>query len=1033
MPDSSTRNLTNPAGRAPAGTVAAAPGLGSESYFAFEDFPLSDDTAARINIANGNLLITSNDGSTAAPGVGISLDRYYNGLTTKAGSFGGGWTSEFSLLDVGLTIAAGVATFHDAAGTERTFTETTAGSGTWTASPGVNLTLQTSPNAAATAGKDSYWITDNKSGKKWVFTQAGWLYQVLDRNGIGYTYSLDASATPSGTATDVNGRATTFVGNASPATATDSAGRVVKYTKDSLGRLVKVEKPGGTTSVMTYDTVGRLATIAVAGSSVSSTSVTFTYDSSHRIATVKQKSSSTLWGAKPDLVTTFAYPAGKTTIKDANNNTTTFSKNTDGLITAVQDSLSRTRTQTWTPGKSVASTTDALGGSPGNQTLYTYDVLNNPTQSTLPTGAAASAVYAQGTNCPDGSTGTAYQVKCSFDAAGNSRGFQYDAAGNQTKLSDTTAGTNTAIQEFVYEVPGRTICGGYAGQKCSAKDANGNVTTYQYNATGDLVTVTPPAPLGATTYTYDALSRVKTVTNGNAQTTSYTYDARDRILTTTFQSGSSVSVTYWPNGLKKSETSSKNTEHLTKLFEYDEQGNLTKQTGPENASVILKMEYDAVGNLRKFEDSAGQVGYSYNAANELVSIAEPGGTCASGAPASGSGCIKFSYDANGNEIKRTFPGNATVSTTRDASGRPTSIVAKNGAGLVSRSIGYTYSLDGADTAQIQTRVSTNEQGITSGAITSYTYDTRNRLTKAEEKAAGSITAQWRYAFDAMGNRTSQSRFGTTGQSAGTISYTYNAANQLISETGKTDRKYKAGGEDLSPFPAGWDDRGGADVLFGGETVHFGQGNTELMQLMQTQFFTNSPLGIAQQQTRNFSGTATTVIAYTRTPAGELASNRINGAGHYYILDGLGSVVGTFSSNGGFEGGLSYSPYGEDRSVNTATPTGGMKYIGQLQARTAIYKFGARYYDVRVGRFLQMDPSGQEAHPYAYAGCNPIGQKDPTGLDVSGDCWAQAGEVLFSTAGAVVGSTTPIGALFTVPTYYSYMQSIPTDEYGYAIC
>ncbi|MFB2556785.1 RHS repeat-associated core domain-containing protein [Herbiconiux liangxiaofengii] len=37
----------------------------------------------------------------------------------------------------------------------------------------------------------------------------------------------------------------------------------------------------------------------------------------------------------------------------------------------------------------------------------------------------------------------------------------------------------------------------------------------------------------------------------------------------------------------------------------------------------------------------------------------------------------------------------------------------------------------------------------------------------------------------------------------------------------------------------------------------------------------------------------------------------------------------------------------------------------------LYKLGARYYDPAIGRFTQMDPSGQESNPYGYAGCSPI--------------------------------------------------------------
>ncbi|MGQ0680032.1 MAG: RHS repeat-associated core domain-containing protein [Actinomycetota bacterium] len=44
-----------------------------------------------------------------------------------------------------------------------------------------------------------------------------------------------------------------------------------------------------------------------------------------------------------------------------------------------------------------------------------------------------------------------------------------------------------------------------------------------------------------------------------------------------------------------------------------------------------------------------------------------------------------------------------------------------------------------------------------------------------------------------------------------------------------------------------------------------------------------------------------------------------------------------------------------------------------------YKFGARYYDPTLGRWTQMDPSGQDANSYAYAGSNPVNFVYPSGL------------------------------------------------------
>ncbi|WP_369125309.1 RHS repeat-associated core domain-containing protein [Cryobacterium sp. GrIS_2_6] len=52
--------------------------------------------------------------------------------------------------------------------------------------------------------------------------------------------------------------------------------------------------------------------------------------------------------------------------------------------------------------------------------------------------------------------------------------------------------------------------------------------------------------------------------------------------------------------------------------------------------------------------------------------------------------------------------------------------------------------------------------------------------------------------------------------------------------------------------------------------------------------------------------------------------------------------------------------------------------GYKEVSTGYTKFGARNYNPAIGRFTQTDPSRQEANRYAYAGCNPISGKDPTG-------------------------------------------------------
>ena len=137
--------------------------------------------------------------------------------------------------------------------------------------------------------------------------------------------------------------------------------------------------------------------------------------------------------------------------------------------------------------------------------------------------------------------------------------------------------------------------------------------------------------------------------------------------------------------------------------------------------------------------------WTHDAANQLTSVREPGGTCPpTGAPGASSGCILFEYDSNSLESKRILPGGANTVTTRDNSGRPTRITAKSGAGTTVVDIGYTYTAaaTSSDRANVQTRTAFAEEGVIPGAVTSYTYDSQNRVTLAQETSGGTTTAAW---------------------------------------------------------------------------------------------------------------------------------------------------------------------------------------------------------------------------------------------------------------------------------------------------
>ncbi len=1014
-PDSAGKQVS--ALSAPSGVQVGAPGLGSLPSFGFKQIPISDDTVIRVNLANGNLLITANDAKISGPGVGLRIDRFYNGLSTAAGTFGGGWSSSVVSNDVGLLASGNDRVFYGPSGFQSRFTWVSAGN--WTTPPGINATL-TQP---ATTSDRYFLLTYNRTGEKLWFSQGGFLTGDFDRNDVGVSYTYSSGKLVS--ATQSSGRSATFNWSGSSLqTITDSANRTTTFTKNSLSQLSKVQSPDGAVNEFTYDSTGRIKTITVPSSNPGSTVVTFTYDTAHRVKTVIQKSTSPTWGSKADLTTTFTYGSGVTSVSDPKQNTTQYAVDAQGLITSATDPVGHVRSSQYNANGDVTATTDALGSgsTPGNQTTVSYDQLFNTTGVQLPTGAAASAIYAQGMNCPTASTGTQFQVQCSIDASGSSQRYVYDAAGNQTAQIDTTGGANSAIASRTYSTGAAGQCSTKKGQVCSATDGNGNVTTYAYDSAGNLSSVMPPAPLGATTYGYDSLGRVTSVTDGNNKTTSYQYDNADRLVKTTFANADELWASYYPNGTKAYDWD-KAKYQVT--YEYDAQGLITARkllVGPGNpSSQTITMEYDKAGNMVTYTDPSGTVAYTYNNLDLVTQLTEPGGSCPTdpdASPTSNSKCVKFTYDANDREIKRIFPNDAYVNTYYDNAGRVTEIYAVKGlssgggTGSMAMSLSggapsiaarsphpasddtvrykYSYSAvpgstqptdDRSRIQQLQVIKHTSASGA--GTTTTYSYDSRGRLTQAAEMAGTTLNAQWQYAYDGANNRTQQIRTGSTGfgTTPGTLNYTFNAANELTGVTNSVGAfSYDSTGAQTSDgrtnAPSTFNDRGGLTSVGSNSYSSYGQGNAEPLTITnQSVSFLSSPLGVASLK----NGSTGVTTAYTRLPDGSLVGQRNGAANSYYVLDIRGSSLGRFSGTGTWSASQSYSPYGEPRS---SSATGqGLGYLGSFyDPQTKQNRLGARYYDSTVGRFSQFDPSGQESNPYAYANGDPINFSDPSGLD-----------------------------------------------------
>ena len=1005
-------------------SITGRPLVGALPQYPMEKTELSRDTVAQVNLSSGNLLITAKDGSISGPGESIDATRWYNSRQPLCqGGFANRWHSTLGQYDSTLIRVTNTAYFVGNNGFEAGFS---LANGIWSARPGFNATL--TEDSSSTNAR--YKVRYNKTGETYTFNNLGYITRHADRNNVGV--SLAASGQYYYIHTADSGRSIKFEerpGRGAIAYDTVTNNRAWQYLDNADGDLVTVQDPSGT-ATYTYDADHQLASMRLPGATSSNDLiVSFTYDSNGRVLSMKRSAAGDTSDAA-SRITTYSYSSDPilstaTTVTDPRGHAASYKFDSQGRMTSATDALGHTKAQTWTANSDVQTSTDAFGSgsTPGNTTTRSYDSLSNPTSVKLPSGAMASASYAQGSGC-NGTTGDAYQARCITDDSGNTQMLTYDAAGNQTRQTNTSGGGSTTNFQLSYENQARTVCGGFAGQVCTATDGRGNTTKYSYNSAGDLTSIAPPAPQGATTYGYDALGRVTTIKKASGNTTAYTYNQSDQVTKASYTGGRTVATSYATGGLVSKVVDS---TAGTKSTTYDAFGFKTGSTGP--GSVSESYSYDKSGNILTFVDTAKTTTYSYDSANRLTQVQTNGGTCVAGtAPAAGSGCVQLSYDANDAETMRKTPGNATVTTTRDVDGRPTRITAKNASGAAVYDVGYSYSAPGvsgatSDRTNIQTRTSYAEVGVPAGAVNAYTYDSSNRLLSSTEKVASTVNASWAYSYDAAGNRTQQTLTGNTGMTAGVTSYSYDAADRLTSTSRDTTTwTYDADGNQtrngLTGVTSAYDSLGSTTGIGAAAFTTFGEGNgTQLTRATPSASYVNTSLGLTTETVA--AGTRSILRSPTQAALGTTLEN---GQQYFFITDALGSVVGLIDSSGAWAGGYSYSPYGTLRS-NPATGSpadkNSIRYIaGYFDQSSGLYKLGARFYDPSLGRFTQIDPSGQEANPYNYGKCNPINASDPSGLlsqhcsDLAVDVLLDAGEATLATVATVALVETVVGSILS---------------------
>jgi RHS repeat-associated protein len=267
-------------------------------------------------------------------------------------------------------------------------------------------------------------------------------------------------------------------------------------------------------------------------------------------------------------------------------------------------------------------------------------------------------------------------------------------------------------------------------------------------------------------------------------------------------------------------------------------------------------------------------------------------------------------------------------------------------------------------------------------VIAYTYDPLYRLTNANY--SGAYTYTFGYGYDAVGNRTVQTRTITSTQ---VITYVYDNANRMT----------QAGGVTYT-----WDNNGNLindgnalyrydpanrliSTTLGGTTSLFnyngdGARLKQVVAGVPTTYTQDlaAPLPVVLQAK---TGVTTTKYAYSLGTR-PIAQNTT--AWEYLLPDALGSVRQIADSSGNVTLAKSYEPYGTVLT-STGTATSIFGFSGeQVDSYTGLIYLRARYMQPRLGIFLARDPwSGDVMQPGSMNGWNfvegnPINRTDPSG-------------------------------------------------------
>jgi RHS repeat-associated protein len=418
---------------------------------------------------------------------------------------------------------------------------------------------------------------------------------------------------------------------------------------------------------------------------------------------------------------------------------------------------------------------------------------------------------------------------------------------------------------------------------------------------------------------------------------------------------------------------------LTK-FEYDDESNVKAKV--DRLGRRTDIAYDVLNRPQQVTYADAVVNYGYDDAYRWTTISDAAGAITWGydeahrvkTETTNLGVVQYDYNKANQRKTMIAADRAPVTYGFDSAGRLQTIV--------QGSETFTYGYDTISRRQSQAR--------SNGVTTSYEYDQVDRLKRLRHVNASSVALedlQYEFNLDDEINKITSLAFAPSVPQSKTVSAA-DAANR-IGQFGAASFGFDAEGQTTNKADASganayqWDARGRLTqvTLPNGQVVSYGY----------------DPLG--RRVSRGANG-ATTTFQYDGADvvidreSGGSAYDYLNGLDIddklrqsggafgtlYFLQDHLGSTAALTGAGGALIEQQQYEAFGANAgSVRTR-----YGYTGRERDESAeLIYYRARWNDPQQGRFTSEDPIGLSGglNLYGYADGNPIGFKDPLGLDV----------------------------------------------------